>query len=64
MNSSSFQNLSWKLDNPYYPIADRFGIPAEHINTLYNDINTFVDGIDPIYAVAINFALSLLSFTK
>ena len=51
-----------KTWQPILPYADRFG--AEQINTLYNDVNAFVDGIDPTYAAAINFALSLLSFTK
>ena len=64
MNLFSFQNLSWRLDNPYYHIADQFGIPAEQINTLYNNAFAFVDGIDPTYAAATNFVLSLLSFTK
>jgi hypothetical protein len=63
-NQSHFQTLPQKLDNPYYKFADQFGIPAAQINAYWLDVNTFVDGIDPLYAVIINFTLSLLSFTK
>ena len=44
-------------------IPDKLSKIARY-NTYWLDINTFLDGIDPTYAIVFNFAISVLSFTR
>ena len=46
--------------------TDKFGKNSTlaEINEQWSDVSTFLNGIDPLYVISMNFAFSILSFTR